>query len=49
MEAHWNHHEQQEAKQTMLKDYQQKDEWMVDHISRNRAHQLIASLSREGL
>jgi len=49
MEAHRNHHEQQEAKQTMLKDYQQKDERMVDYISRNRAHQLIACLSREAL
>jgi len=49
MEAHRNHHEQREAKQTMLKDYQQKGERMVDYISRNRAHQLIACLSREAL
>jgi len=49
MEAHRNYHEQREAKQTMLKDYQQKDERMVDYISRNRAHQLIACLSREVL
>jgi len=49
MEAHQNHCEQREAKQTMLKDYQQKDERMVDYISRNRANQLIACLSREAL
>jgi len=49
MEAHRNHHEQREAKQTMLKDYQRKDERMVDYISRNRVHQLIACLSREAL
>jgi len=49
MEAHRNHHKQREAKQTMLKDYQQKDERMVDYISSNRAHQLIACLSREAL
>jgi len=33
----------------MLKDYQRKGERMVDYISRNRAHQLIACLSRETL
>jgi hypothetical protein len=33
----------------MLKDYQRKGERMVDYISRNRAHQLIACLSREAL
>jgi len=49
MEARQNHHEQREAKQTMLKDYQRKDERMVDYISRNREHQLIACLSREAL
>jgi len=49
MEAHWNHHEQREAKQTMLQDYQRKGERMVDHISCNRGHQLIACLAREGL
>jgi len=49
MEAHRNHHEQREAKQTMLKDYQRKDERMVDYISRIRALQLIACLSRKGL
>jgi len=49
MEAQRNHHKQREAKQTMLKDYQQKGERMVDYISRNRAHQLIACLSREVL
>jgi len=49
MEAHRNHHEQREVKQTMLKDYQRKDERMVDYNSRNRAHQLIACLSREAL
>jgi len=37
-EAHQNYHEQREAKQTMLKDYQRKDEQMVDYISHNRAH-----------
>jgi len=49
MEVHRNHHEQREAKQTMLKDYQQKGERKVDSISRNRAHQLIACLSRVAL
>ena len=49
MEAHQNHHEQREAKQTMFKDYQRKVEQMVDYISSNRADQLIACLSREGL
>jgi len=49
MEAHRNHHEQREAKQTMLKDYQRKGERMVNYISRNKAHQLIACLSREAL
>jgi len=49
MEAHRNHHEKREAKQTMLKDYQRKGEGMVDYISRNRTHQLIACLSREAL
>jgi len=49
MEAHRNHHEQREAKQTMLKDYQRKGERMVDYISRNRAHQLIPCLLREAL
>jgi len=49
MEAHRNHQEQREAKQTMLKDYQRKDERMVDYISHNRAHQLIACLSKEAL
>jgi len=49
MEAHRNHHEQREAKQTMLKDYHWKNEQMVDHISRNSAHQLIACLSKEAL
>ena len=33
----------------MLKDYQWKGERMVDYISRNRANQLIAFLSREAL
>jgi len=47
MEDHRNHHEQRDAKQSMLKDYQWKGERMVDYISRNRAHQLIACLSRE--
>jgi len=36
IEAHRNHHEQREAKQTMLKHYQRKGERMVDYISRNR-------------
>jgi len=49
MEAHRNHHEQREAKQTMIKDYQRKGERMVDYISHNSAHQLIACLSREAL
>jgi len=49
MEAHPNHHEQREGKQTMIKDYQWKGDRMVDYISRNRAHQLIACLSREAL
>jgi len=49
MEAHRNHHEQREAKQSMLKDYQRKGERMVDYISRNRAHQLRTCLSREAL
>ena len=49
MEDHRNHHEQRDAKQSMLKDYQWKGERMVDYISRNRAHQLIACLSREAL
>jgi len=49
METHRNHHEQREAKQTMLKYYQRKGERMVAYISRNRAHQLIACLSREAL
>jgi len=49
MEAQQNHHEQREAKQSMLKDYQWKGERMVDYISRNRAHQLIPCLSREAL
>jgi len=49
MEAHRNHHEQREGKQTMLKDYQRKGERMVDYISRNRVHQLVACLSREVL
>jgi len=49
MEAHRNHHKQLEAKQTMHKDYQRKDERLVDYISRNRAHQLIACLSRGAL
>jgi len=49
MEAHRTHHEQREAKQTMLKHYQRKDERIVDYISHNRAHQLIACLSREAL
>jgi len=49
MGAHRNHHKQREAKQTMLKDYQRKSESMVDYISRHRAHQLIACLSREAL
>ena len=33
----------------MFKDYQQKGERMVDYISHNRTHQLIACLSRETL
>jgi len=33
----------------MLKDYQQEGKRMVDYISLNRAHQLIAWLSREAL
>jgi len=37
MEAHRNHYEQREAKQSMLKDYQRKGERMVNYISRNRA------------
>jgi len=49
METHRNHHEQQEAKQPMLKDYQQKGERMVDYISRNRSYQLIACLLKEAL
>jgi len=49
MEAHRNHQEQREAKQTMRKDYHRKGERMVDYISHNRAHQLIACLSREAL
>jgi len=49
MEAHRNHYEQREVMQTMLKDYQWKYERKVDYISRNRAHELIASLSREAL
>ena len=47
MEAHQNHHEQGEAKQTMLKDSQWKDDQRVDYISRNRVHQLIACQSRD--
>ena len=33
----------------MLKDYQGKGERIVDYISRNKAHQLKACLSREAL
>jgi len=49
MGAHRNHHEQREAKQTMLKDYQRNGERMVDYISGNRANQLIACLLRGAL
>ena len=49
MEAHQNHQKQREAMQTMLKHYQGKDEPMVDYISCNTVHQLIACLSRESL
>jgi len=49
MEAHRNHTEQRETKQTMLKNYQRQGERMVHYISRNRAHQLIGCLSREAL
>jgi len=33
----------------LLKDYRRKGEKMVDYISHNRVHQLIACLSREAL
>jgi len=49
MEAYRNHLELWEAKQTMLKNYRRKDEQKVDYISGNKAHQLIACLSREAL
>jgi len=49
MEAHLNHYVPRVAKQTMLKDYHRKGERMVDYISPNRAHQLIACLLREAL
>ena len=49
MEAHRNHHEELEPKETIPKDYQQKDNRMVDYISCNSAHQLIACVSREAL
>jgi len=47
LEANRNYHEQREAKQAMLKNYQWKAQRMVDYISPNRAHQLIPCLSRE--
>jgi len=49
VEAHRDHFERWEAKQTVLKDYKRQDENMVYHISRNRAHQLIACLLRHAL
>jgi len=49
MEAHRNPHEQREAKQTMLKHYQWKNERMVYYISRNTVHQLISCVPREAL
>jgi len=49
MKANRNHHEEREAKQSMLKYYQRKGERMVDYISHNSAHQLIACLPREAL
>ena len=49
MEAHQNHHEERQAKQTMVNDYQQKGERMVDYLSHKRVHQLIACPSREAL